>query len=356
MPNPDLLLVGAGHSHLGVLRRWARGERPPGRLQLLSESPHAWYAGRVPALLAGRVREGDCRIDLAPLCRAAGVELLQGTAIGLDAGRRELQLADGSCLRASWLALDVGATPPAPEQHAQGMQVLAVKPFASFVERWRQWQADPQPLAIVGGGVAAVELALALADQLPQLSLFSAGPLLDGHSPGLRMRAHGQLRQHGVHCREHCPISHIDGDTLYSEAGAVWHGTRLLLASGSQPLPWLTNSGLACAEDGFIRVGATLQSLSHPQIFASGDCASLGDCPRNAWQASRQAARLAGNLAAALQQRPLQRYRAPRQSLLLLATGDGGALLDWRGWSAGGRLCGWWREQRDRQFMLRHQL
>lgn len=356
MPIPDLLLVGAGHSHLGVLRRWARGERPPGRLQLLNDSAHAWYAGRVPPLLAGRAREGDCRIDLEPLCRAAGVELLQGTATGLDADRRELQLADGRSLQASWLALDVGAAPSAPEQHGAGMQVLAVKPFASFLRQWRQWQADPQPLAIIGGGVAGVELALALADQVPQLSLFSAGSLLDGHSPGLRMRAHGQLRQHDVQCREHCPISHIDGDTLYSEAGAVWHGQRLLLASGSQPLHWLTNSGLAHAEDGFIQVGATLQSLSHPQIFASGDCASLGGNPRNAWQASRQAARLATNLAAALQQRPLQRYRAPRQSLLLLATGDGGALLDWRGWSAGGRLCGWWRELRDRQFMLRHQL
>ncbi|SDT09703.1 FAD-dependent oxidoreductase [Pseudomonas oryzae] len=356
MPNPDLLLVGAGHSHLGVLRRWARGERPPGRLLLLSDSPHAWYAGRVPALLAGRLRASDCRIDLAPLCRAAGVELLQGTVTALDADRRELQLADGSRLQAGWLSLDVGAAPPLPQQHGAGMQVVAVKPFAGLLECWRQWQADPQPLALVGGGVAGVELALALAGQVPQLSLFSAGPLLDGHSPGLRMRAHGLLRQLGVHCREHCPISHIDGDTLYSEAGAVWHGPRLLLASGNQPLPWLADSGLACAEDGFIEVDATLQSRSHPRIFASGDCASLTGAERNAWQAMRQAPRLAANLAASLQQRPLQRYRAPRQSLLLLTTGDGGALLDWRGWSAGGRLCGWWREQRDRQFMLRHQL
>ncbi|HEY6610701.1 MAG TPA: pyridine nucleotide-disulfide oxidoreductase, partial [Pseudomonas sp.] len=198
MHSPDLLLVGAGHSHLGVLRRWARGQRPPGRLALLTDSAHAWYAGRY--------KEADCRIELAPLCRAAGVELLQGAVIGLDANARRLTLAG----------------------------------------------------------------------QLPELRQFCTGPLLKGGSPGLRLRALGHLRQRGVIGREHCPVSHIDGQTLYSDAGAVWHGPRLLLASG-----------LACADDGFIQVGSTLQSHSHPRIFASGDCASLPDAPRNAWQATR---------------------------------------------------------------------
>ncbi|MNF27086.1 NADH dehydrogenase-like protein YjlD [compost metagenome] len=356
MSNPDLLLVGAGHSHLGVLRRWARGQRPPGRLALLSDSPHAWYAGRLPGLLAGRYTETDCRIELAPLCHAAGVELLQGVVTGLDADERRLALADGRTLQASWLSLNVGAAPPAPEQRGGGMQVLGVKPFAAFLAAWSEWQRDPQPLAIVGAGAAGVELALALAGQVPELSQFCAGALLEGGSPGLRLRALGHLRQRGVSGREHCPISHIEGQTLYSDAGAVWHGPRLLLASGSQPLPWLTHSGLVCADDGFIQIGRTLQSHSHPRIFASGDCASLPDAPRNAWQATRQASQLAANLSAVLQERPLARYRPPRQRALLVATGDGGALLDWNGWSAGGRLCGWWRDLRDRQFILRHQI
>lgn len=356
MNSSDLLLVGAGHSHLGVLRRWARGQRPPGRLTLLTDSPHAWYAGRLPGLLAGRYKEADCRIELAPLCRAAGVELLQGAVIGLDANERRLILADGRTLQASWLSLNVGAVPAAPEQRSGGMQVLAVKPFATFLATWREWQLDPQPLAIVGGGAAGVELALALAGKLPELSQFCASALLEGCSPGLRLRALGHLRQRGVIGREHCPVSHIDGKTLYSDVGAVWHGPRLLLASGSQPLAWLTHSSLACADDGFIQVGNTLQSHSHPRIFASGDCASLPDAPRNAWQATRQATQLAANLSAVLQERPLVRYRPARRRVLLLATGDGGALLDWNGWSAGGRLCGWWRDLCDRQFILRHQI
>lgn len=45
MTQYDLILAGAGHAHLGVLRRWALVERPPGRIALLSLGPEAWYAG-----------------------------------------------------------------------------------------------------------------------------------------------------------------------------------------------------------------------------------------------------------------------------------------------------------------------
>jgi NADH dehydrogenase FAD-containing subunit len=65
---------------------------------------------------------------------------------------------------------------------------------------------------------------------------------------------------------------------------------------------------------------------------------------------------LAANLNAALRGLPLQRYRPQRQSLALLATGDGGALLDWHGYSAGGRFYGRWKDYLDRGFIQRHRL
>ncbi|MCY1560297.1 pyridine nucleotide-disulfide oxidoreductase family protein [compost metagenome] len=59
MKHYDLLLVGAGHAHLGVLRRWALIERPPGRIGLLSAGYEAWYSGMLPGLLAGRFSTAD---------------------------------------------------------------------------------------------------------------------------------------------------------------------------------------------------------------------------------------------------------------------------------------------------------
>lgn len=355
MKHYDLLLLGAGHAHLGVLRRWAMIERPPGRIGLISAGPTAWYSPMLPGLLAGRQHPADCQVELSALCRAAKVELIIQPVESLSAAQQQVQLADGQTLTASWLSLNVGAQVAAPPQQGTAMQLLAVKPFAEFLTGWQQWQAAPQPLAILGGGGAAgVELALALAGQVPQLALFCAGHLLDGLSPGLRLRALGHLRQRGVWVREDCPISRIEDDCLLSGTEPVWRGQRLLLASGVQALPWLTHSGLGSDEQGFVLIAPTLQSYTHPTIFAVGDCASLPGAQKNGRYAVRQVAVLADNLNAALRGLPLRRYRPQREGLTLLASGDGGALLDWHGYSAGGQFYGRWKDYLDRGFIQRH--
>ncbi|MCQ4347207.1 FAD-dependent oxidoreductase [Pseudomonas stutzeri] len=354
---PDLLLVGAGHVHLGVLRLWAAGGRPPGRIVLLSPEDAAWYSGMLPGLLAGRYALAECRIPLAPLCAAAGVDWRQAAATALEADAGTLQLDGGERLAARWLSLDVGAPPRLPEQDGAGMELLAVKPFPAFVARWRAWQDAPAPLAILGGGAAGVELALALARRVPALTLLAAGELLGGHPPGLRRRALRHLRAAGVELREHCPVARIRGTTLLDPDGRpAWQGPRLLVASGARPLPWLRRSALAGDRDGFVAVAPSLRSLSHPQVFASGDCAGLAGVPHNGVHAVRQGPLLADNLARALGGLPLADYRAQRHSLALLADGQGGALLSWAGWSAEGRWCGLWKDWLDRRFVCRHRL
>jgi len=310
----------------------------------------------LPGLLAGRYRPQDCCIELEPLCRAAGVELLLGEVRALQADTNDLHLADGQRLQAEWLSLNVGAGRLAPTQQGEGMQLLPVKPFGAFLEGWRRWREAPEPLAILGGGASAVELALALAGQAPALSLFCAGPLLKGCGPGLHLRALGALRRRGVSVREYCPVSGIDGRLLLSGGEPVWHGARLLLAGEAAPLPWLGLSGLSCDAEGFVQVGTNLRSLSHPHIFACGDCAALPGVGRSALQAQRQAPVLSHNLRAVLAGRSLHSFRPQRQHLLLLDTGDGGALLGWRGWSAGGRFYGRLRVWQDLRFVRRHAL
>ncbi|WAJ37419.1 FAD-dependent oxidoreductase [Pseudomonas sp. GOM7] len=352
----DLILAGGGHAHLGVLRRWALVERPKGRIALLSPGPHAWYAGMLSGLLGGRFSAAHCRVELQPLCRAAKVDLIQGEIASLDAAARILQLGDGRRLQGEWLSLDVGAGMAIPPQQGDAMQVLAVRPIDRLLDGWQQWQAEPRRLAILGGGVQGVELALVLADKVPALALFCAGQLLDGQSLGLRMRALGHLRLRGVQVREHCPIGRIDDDWLLSGDEPVWRGRRLLVAGGAQPLAWLRETGLACDQEGFVAIRESLQSQSHAQIFAVGECATLLDVPRSLSHSSRQGRVLAVNLQAALQGRPLRLYRVPRQGLTLMASGDGGALLDWRGWSADGQFYGRCKDWLDERFMRRHHL
>ncbi|WP_417663365.1 FAD-dependent oxidoreductase [Pseudomonas sp.] len=354
MNDYDLILVGAGHAHLGVLRRWAMLERPPGRIALVSADPQAWYSGMLPGLLAGRFSAQDCAVELQPVCRAAKVDLIIGQVASISAEQRRVTLAEGRELNAQWLSLNVGGQIAPLAQQGDVMHCLAVKPFAQFLVGWQQLQQSPKPLAIIGGGAAGVELALALADKVPQLSLFCAGKLLAGHSPGLHLRAIGALRQRRVRLREYSPVSRIEDDQLFSEGELVWRGERVLLATGAQALPWLGQSGLQCDARGFVQVLPTLQSQSHGQVFAVGDCASLPGVRKSGVYSVRQGPVLAHNLMAALREQPFKNYRPQKNSLALLATGDGGALLAWRGLSAGGQIYGRWKDYLDQSFIRRH--
>ncbi|WP_286975513.1 FAD-dependent oxidoreductase [Pseudomonas sp.] len=355
MTQYDLILLGAGHAHLGVLRRWAMFERPQGRIALVSVGHHAWYSGMLPGLISGQHAADDCRVELASLCRGAKVELIVDQVAALQADTRQVQLASGACLQGKWLSLNVGGALSQPTQSGTAIECLAVKPFESFLQGWQRWKDDPAPTAIIGGGAAGVELALAMARHVPHLALFCSGRLLSGHNAGLHLRALGHLRQRRVNVREYCPISHIENDQLFSEQQAVWQGARVLLASGATALPWLAQSGLECDARGFVNIAPTLQSFSHPHVFAVGDCSALPGAMRSGVYAVRQGPVLANNLAAVLHGTPLRRYRPQRQSLALLATGDGGALLGWRNWSAGGQIFGRWKDYLDYGFIRRHQ-
>ena len=347
----DLLLAGAGHAHLGVLRQWLSAPRPHGRIALISDGASAWYSGMLPGLLAGRYRPEHCQIPLPALCASAGIELIQGEIAGIDPASNFLKLADGRAYSAKWLSLNVGSTLAPLRREACDLDIVPVKPFVGLVRAWNLWQQTPEPLAILGGGAAGVELALALASHVSELTLISSGKILAGHPPGLRAQAIRCLVSANVKLIEGSAVDTVHGDALLCGSQIVWRGKRIILASGAAPLPWLKEAVLAYDKRGFVAISPTLQSVSHQRIFAVGDCASLPDCPRNGVYAVRQGPLLAKNLAAALENQQLSNFVPQRHALALLADGKGGALMSWAGITAQGRLFGWWKDRLDQSFI-----
>jgi selenide,water dikinase len=115
---------------------------------------------------------------------------------------------------------------------------------------------------------------------------------------------------------------------------------------------------LALDAQGFIATGPTLQSLSHPEVFAAGDVASRPDAPhpKSGVYAVRAGPPLASNLRRFAGGQPLLSYRPQRRTLNLLASGDGSAIAVWGGWSAQGRWVWRWKDRIDRAFIARYHL
>jgi len=90
-----VLLIGAGHGHLVVLRSLADRPLYGARITLVTPSPKVVYSGMLPGLLAGHYRRADAQIDVAALAERAYVEFEQGEVIRLDAANRLALLRDG---------------------------------------------------------------------------------------------------------------------------------------------------------------------------------------------------------------------------------------------------------------------
>lgn len=368
----DLVLVGGGHAHVGVIRRLAMKPVPGLRVTLVARDIHTPYSGMLPGLIAGFYDYDDCHIDLRRLCRFAGVRLYHAEVEGLDLENRLVLAAGRPPLRYDLLSINTGSRPGAQGVEGAAQYALPVKPIDRFLERWEALQervlasSGPFEILVAGGGAGGVELLLAVQHRLQTLlrergddpgrlgfTLCTADhEILADHAPGVRRRFQRVLRERGVRVWTGQPVAAVGPDRVRLADGRTLEAHATLWATSASTPDWPARAGLAVDEAGFIRVDDHLRSLSHPEVFAAGDVASLPDArPKSGVFAVRQGPVLHHNLVAALAGRRLRRYRPQRRFLGLITTGDRYAVASRGGWSAEGRWLWTLKDRIDRRFM-----
>lgn len=365
----DLLLLGGGHAHVEVLRRLALRPVSGLRVTVLCREPHTPYSGMLPGLTAGIYGFDDAHIDLRRLAWRAGARFLAGAATGLDPTARRVACRDRPPLRYDLLSINTGATPsldvPGAADHA-----VPVKPIARFLERWRALRErvaardGPTRIGVVGGGAGGVELLLAIrralsdsAAPVPALHLVTRdAEILPGHGAGVVRRLRRALARHGVAVHTGFAVARVEAGAVVDAADRRLGLDEILWVTEAAPARWLAGSGLAVDAHGFLRVGETLASVSHPEVFAAGDVAVVDGHPRPRAGvfAVRQGPVLADNLRRAVEGRKLRRHQPQRRYLALIGTGDGRAVASWAGLGWEGRWVWRWKDRIDRRFMDRY--
>ena len=177
---------------------------------------------------------------------------------------------------------------------------------------------------------------------------------LPGAPPALRRRALALLAARGIRWLGSRVAVAVTPGRIAFERGDAMDFDACLVATGAAAPQWPGRSGLAVDAGGFIRVGPSLRSVSHGQVFAAGDVAAYADArPKSGVFAVRAGAVLAGNLRAACRGRRLRDWHPQRHALALISTADGRALASWAGWSAYGRWVWHWKDGIDRRFVAR---
>ncbi len=362
----DLVLLGGGHSHALVLRKWGMDRLAGVRLTLVNPGVTAPYTGMLPGHVAGHYRREALDMDLMRLARFAGARLICDRAVGIDREGQRVHLAGRPPVRYDILSVDVGITADLPslpgfEDHGQ-----PVKPLGAFASSWGRFLARAAggetgaDCVVIGGGVAGVEVALAMAHRLQteglsgaKITVIEAGAqLLGGLGSGARRYLLARLQARGIETVTGAAPSRITAHGVVLPDGRKVAADFILSAAGARPHSWLAGTGLALT-DGFIDVGPTLQTSTDPHVFAVGDCAHLTHAPRPkaGVYAVREAPVLFDNLRAALAGRELRRYRPQRDYLKIISTGGKSAVAEKFGLRLSGRWLWKLKDRIDQSFM-----
>jgi selenide,water dikinase len=365
------VLIGGGHAHVQVLRRLARRPIPGARVSVVLDRPEAVYSGMVPGFAAGDYAARDLEIDVLPLARRAGAAVVLARALRVDPSARSIELEGRAALRYDVASLDVGSSVRGLELPGVRELALATRPIRGFVDRLearleqalRACQGRPLRVAIVGAGVAGVELGFTLCARLrsraieAELCVLGAEPeILSGYAPRARSRVRELAARRAIEIRTGASAAAVEKDAVVLDGGERVPADLVVWAAGAASPDLALASPLPRDAAGFVRVCATLEVEGCEGLFAGGDCAALAGAPwvpRAGVYAVRQGPVLDANLRAFLDGRPLRRYRPQRQFLSLMNLGGRRALGTKWGAVVAGRPVWKLKDAIDRRFVRR---
>lgn len=371
----DLVLIGGGHTHVEVLRRFGMQPLAGTRITLISRDIHTPYSGMLPGLVAGHYDYDEVHIDLAPLASFARARLYHDEVTGIDLELGRVYCRTRPPVSYDVLSVDSGATPAMQVPGARD-HTVAVKPVSSFWSRWQDLRArvatrtDTLTIGVVGGGAGGVELLLAMAHRLRadraaqgraahrlEFHLLTSGDdILPTHNRRVRAHLSRALAAAGVIVHTHAEVTAVQAGVVHTAAGATLPLDEILWTTHAAAPSWPSDSGLATDAQGFIRVDASLQSISHVGVFAAGDIAAVDAHPRpkSGVFAVRQGPPLADNLRRALRDQTLRPFTPQRRFLSLISTGPRHAIASRGALAMAGRWVWRWKDAIDRRFMQRY--
>lgn len=358
MSTRNLVLLGVGHTNAHVVKQWQTDPIQDCRLTCISKFPTATYSGMLPGTIGQQFDEGAMRIDLSDLCQRSGAELILADTDGLDLDAGLLQFQDHESIPFDALSIGVGSMPAGWKEHADAKSLVPIKPMQTFLARLAE-RLDPRgtgyeesssaerlvdasttKVAIVGGGVASVEIALCLNQQLAKqnrgrdhsIEIFTSN---DSTAIGMKPRSIRRIEQilnsRNIHINAGHRVTEVKDDFIITDDGARHDADIVIWATGAAAPPVLGKLGLQTDAQGFIATSPTLQSLSDSRVFAVGDSGTIvkSPSPKAGVYAVRQCPILWHNLRAFFGGGPMKTFEPQSDFLKLLNTGDGKALLQY---------------------------
>ena len=331
-PERRLLLVGAGHAHLHLLRHASRLDAAGYRTTLVAPARFD-YSGSASGDRSRRPRPRGGPDRRRGARRHNRVDHRQGLITAVDPVTRTATTDDGSRLEWDVVSFNIGSVADVPPGTTSGGAVVGVKPLSDLATLRERLQDPPagrgHHVTVVGAGASGIELAahLAARHDTDRVHLLERGSRIGGFLPRrAAQRLVGLLETRGVRIVTQAKPVRIDENAVLLRDGTRVPHDIVVVATGLVPPPLATRSPLG-GRDGF-PVRASLQHRDHDDVYAAGDCADFlpVTLPRIGVHGVRQGPVLLAALEARTSGAPAPVYRPQQQALSILDLGGGTAL------------------------------
>ena len=301
-------------------------------ITLIDVESYATYCGVIPCSLApcitpassmegvqhsneegisiGHDREDSTAIDLQYFCYLHNIQFVNDGVVDIDPWKQVLYLTETQQpLSYDILSLDIGTATKSLEAVPGAFDyAIPIRPMHELESRLKLAEtqelraislATPNKeeaitedsdsklvhLVVVGDGALSIELALCmearwrplLGDNLRVVLVTSESTLLP--EPNARKILKSILMERNITLCFHASVDEVLEDRLCLDNGMEIPFSYCLWATGGEPHDIIKTlvqqrRGLEITEEGWISVTDALQSTSHPNVFAAGDCCS----------------------------------------------------------------------------------
>jgi len=357
-----LVVVGAGHAHLTVLKNLEEFKDSGHRVTVVSSSVRHYYSGMGPGMLSGIYRPEEIRFNVKKMSEDRGAAFVEDDVVKIRPQEKKIDLRSGNEISYDLLSLNTGSYVPAMEA-TPADSVFMVKPIETLLLARRRIIEDLQDkdlkITVVGGGPTGVEVAGNL-ERLAKnesgrcrITLVAGTRLLAEFKSSVRKHALKSLTSRHVRIIEGARVAAVKERKTELSNGDVLENDYVFMAVGVKPSSLFMDSGLPAGQDGGMLVNKFLQSVAYPELFGGGDCISFEPRPlaKVGVYAVRQNPILLHNLLNTLNGGALQEFVPQETFLLALNMGDGTAVVRWHSLVWGGALGFALKNYLDRKFM-----
>ena len=298
--NQHLVLIGGGHAHVQVIKAFNKASRPPNlKVTLIDVQKSASYSGMVPGCVSGIYQPEDTLLHLEPLAKWAGIEFVNDKVVDIDLENKQIftkHNQQGFSFDA--ISIDIGSTSRGLWETKGAKEFTEpTRPIADLVHRLEQATKElqsktsstaPVDVVVIGGGAAGLELSMSIHGRWEPIvgkenicvTVLDSGSKLWPHESIANQQALQQvLQERNIQVRHDCLVKEVKPNSVCLDDGVVIPFTHCVWATGAGAhnlaFHLRDHRGLAASNHGWIRVNQYLQSLSHPFVFAAGDCCTM---------------------------------------------------------------------------------